>query len=758
MVNKDEIMATADTNLTGNAAATFAVAADHIMANGQEQLSTWRQRTPLGLAPIDAPLLRRLYGLTNFLMPSAITGAITKAIHDELSGDPGRPIVEVSSMGETWLMGGDGNLDETSKRVGEEIIQWVHDTLASQAESSNFIKADAMIGWVERHLPKPTTDGQATIDGIVSRVFESNESMGHALGTATLSEFDTVMAKFGPLVKQVEGGGGDQISDYPEPELREILEGESITDIDVEEALERLKGGHDDHETILSEWDQAALTQGPRAQSKGSSTSLGEALDADADLTKDVAFSHEEKISLGSAGDLTVGVEFDLSYSLSPSASIQPKMGSVSVNFSDELTDKLGGIGGKVGFDIDAPYLLSDAGFNLPGIAAELESTKEGASASAKVGTSDCHALFSVGKPDDQGTRAVQVGVGFDPLKLMGSNEMTTALDALSNSGLRLELGTPFEFLADISSSGLALDSAKAAFEASGQLGQFEKKEKEGEKKEGKEEEEEEELQNGLKFGVDASVETDYGDLDPEKADFTEAKMETSAYVAVVLGGVEYRMALVDWKEASRLSFLEEVETVWYWQSCALQGALEEQERARRQDDLAPTAANRSRLGGKVNQRTTTLTSEALAQLEAQAGRKLIPWKLGEMYSCDANGARFSGSHEVLRKALARSGTANAMHDWLCGEETVADIDGDWSSADEDFGSATVESSEDGLLDLTWGKGSAFGGLDGGSFSGIFSDERYGDGRARFDVQQNGSRLHLVLTTDDFEWTLALKR
>lgn len=254
MVNKDEIMATADTNLKGNAAATFAVAADHIMANGQEQLSTWRQRTPLGLAPIDAPLLRRLYALTNVYMHSAITGAITKAIHDELSGDPGRPIVEVSSMGETWLMGGDGNLDETSERIGKDIIQWVYDALAGQAESSNFIKADAMIGWVEKHLPKPTTDGQATIDGIVSRVFESNESIGHALGTATLSEFDAVMAKFGLLVEQVEGGGGDQISDYPEPELREILEGENITDNDVEEALERLKGGHDDHETILSDY------------------------------------------------------------------------------------------------------------------------------------------------------------------------------------------------------------------------------------------------------------------------------------------------------------------------------------------------------------------------------------------------------------------------------------------------------------------------------------------------------------------------
>ena len=78
--------------------------------------------------------------------------------------------------------------------------------------------------------------------------------MGHALGTATLSEFDAVMAKFGLLVEQVEGGGGDQISDYPEPELREILEGENITDTDVEEALERLKGGHDDHDTILSDY------------------------------------------------------------------------------------------------------------------------------------------------------------------------------------------------------------------------------------------------------------------------------------------------------------------------------------------------------------------------------------------------------------------------------------------------------------------------------------------------------------------------
>ena len=232
LVNKDEMMFHARALLMFTEKDVFSEAARTVVANGEEQLSRWRRRSPTGLVPIDAALLIKLYRLTNIFESRAITGAVTKYIHDRLSGDPGRPIVEVSSMGRTWLMGGDGTLDETSESICKDLIQWVYDMLDAQSDresdTEDFIKKDALIGWVEQRLPKPTAKGQSMIDGVVKHVFKNPKNMGVALGDATLSEFDTVMESFSPLL--VVKVGGDKISDP----LPEVPEGDHLNGIDLE--------------------------------------------------------------------------------------------------------------------------------------------------------------------------------------------------------------------------------------------------------------------------------------------------------------------------------------------------------------------------------------------------------------------------------------------------------------------------------------------------------------------------------------------
>ena len=271
LINKDEIMFKADVHLMAyGETPVFSHAARGIVAEG-EAVSGWAQRTPLGNKPLSAAFLVQLLSLANVFEHTAITGAVAKAIHDELSGDPGRPIIEVSSMGQKWLMGGDENLDDTSKDVAKDLIDWVYESLGAQADSQDHISADAMIQWVEQRLPQPTADGQARIDQVVSNVFANAESLGTALAEATVSEFDAIMENFdatpiGALIVRVAPEGDDELSAYPTPDVRDALEREGITDTDVEAILERFQ--EESQETVLSDYglsvDQVLepLTQG----------------------------------------------------------------------------------------------------------------------------------------------------------------------------------------------------------------------------------------------------------------------------------------------------------------------------------------------------------------------------------------------------------------------------------------------------------------------------------------------------------------
>jgi len=152
-------------------------------------------------------------------------------------------------------MGGDENLDNTSKDVVHDLIDWVYESLDAQADCQDHISADAMIQWVEQRLPQPTADGQARIDEVVSNVFANAESLGTALADATVSEFDAIMENFdatpiGALIVRVTPD--DELSGYPTPDVREVLAGEGITDTDVDAILERFQG--EPEETVLSDY------------------------------------------------------------------------------------------------------------------------------------------------------------------------------------------------------------------------------------------------------------------------------------------------------------------------------------------------------------------------------------------------------------------------------------------------------------------------------------------------------------------------
>ena len=200
LVNKDEIMFNADVHLQAyGRGPVFGGAASEIIAEGTA-VSGWGIRTLTGgVRDLNASDLFNMLSAADVFQHVAISGAIAKAIHDRLAGDGASRVIEVESSGRTWLLGGDGDLDPVAKDIASGLLEQAYTRLEAVSTDPGHISKADFLAELEAGLPTPTADGQARIDQIVSNVFESPETLAHALAEASLHEFDTIMASFQSL-------------------------------------------------------------------------------------------------------------------------------------------------------------------------------------------------------------------------------------------------------------------------------------------------------------------------------------------------------------------------------------------------------------------------------------------------------------------------------------------------------------------------------------------------------------------------------
>lgn len=494
---------------------------------------------------------------------------------------------------------------------------------------------------------------------------------------------------------------------------------------------------------VLSEVEPGLA--GPSAEGLLQGNALEEAIADGVELKKGIDF--ERTVNVGFA---EIKIAFAGDFRLWPRPSLDPETAELSMSFGEEHFELFDGIeevaggGFELKLDFDEPFLLSEAGFDLPFVAAKLD-TEEG-KGGVMIGIDDCNAGFSVGKASALGVRPISIQCMVDPFALACAPAKKAFLDSLKEHGIELDFGSPFELeLALGEDLTLKLERIKAELSAEAAFG--------GAPSSGGGGDEGGKL--GVRIGGGLSVETDFGGSDPAVADLTETTGTAKLFVGVKLAGNTFKWPIVDLEAIRSITAEEDREMMTFFRESAVEAGLLDGAAA-----FHGGERDRLRLMDIVNQKIETYWLSAWEQLQQQAGSDLVQWRYREPYVVgQGNTVRWDGLEPEIGAVIRRSASACSVHDCLLGNVTDASPAGAWRSSSVHLPSLEIEAHEPGEACFgSWAHGALRGELSGGYFSGTFDDDRYGEGRAEFHLQQRGARMLLVLQTEAFTWSITFNR